>query len=903
MSPSDRYSTEQWRRVFAELLKQPESLFNNEYQDCPLCGSANDFKGQEMDPGYHMVCNNCGGLDGKGGMLTHFGFAERILKLDRVTTKDRVAAFLGLSQPKRPRATTQSQLKQLDFNEGQRFIEALGKPPGTVRLRAFLHKEHPDKASDLGRKGGMSRSLVTQWQAEGRGVYVVVNDGGDKDADITTCRAFFCEWDNRPVEWQLTAWQELGLPEPTMQVSTGGKSIHNYWVLSDAITTEHWKLIQTRLLNYADADRSTKNLARVMRLPGTYHAGADGSLGSMCKIVGFTGQRYTIFDLESALPDEIFYTHQAQAQREDYKPASIHEVKDALACIPQREAGSNTYEKYRNILWSLKAIVSEDQAISFMETHSPSGLCGWNVSQVARSGGDKIGPGTFWYWARFHGYSSPSTRQLPQPRTVQQPATEPDQVINLQLYSKSTTEWLDLVVQHVFQCPSQRWICVEGVLHYWNGTHYKPVADEELTPSIAAFLSRIHVVDHKTGEHQYPWKRPKYIDEALAWMRRLLTPVAVNPQSAINCRNGIVSWTWKDRTIEVLFQPHTPDLYFTYVTEYDYDPQANPQHLLRLLEAVEPGDRDTLQRILGSGLHLSKYRASCGRPRAVLMIGEGSNGKDTIRTALRDTLGSRNFTSCTLADFRQYDNGRKFPIAPLRGASVNWSSENSQFVHIDNLQSLKAAISGEELSYELKGVQESQFVPSALFVFNLNKDPSLSGDQIAVETRFHVFRFLKTFMASPSEPNHIQADPRLKDDPEFIQQMICPAFLNWLLEGLALSVADGIDYSTGKAAMEDVRRSSCHLWEFCDAVGLRYDPDGQVSVATVYDRLRSWYRDEGYLDKADRWVIDQPSDRTVKASRLMVGALKQIFPKLASERGSGKSRERLIKGLKLDTWQ
>ena len=65
-------------------------------------------------------------------------------------------------------------MKPLDFAEGQRFIEALGKPPGTVRLRAFLHKEHPDKAGDLGRKGGMSRSLVTQWQAEGRGVYVVV---------------------------------------------------------------------------------------------------------------------------------------------------------------------------------------------------------------------------------------------------------------------------------------------------------------------------------------------------------------------------------------------------------------------------------------------------------------------------------------------------------------------------------------------------------------------------------------------------------------------------------------------------------------------------------------------------------------------------------------------------------
>jgi putative DNA primase/helicase len=482
-------------------------------------------------------------------------------------------------------------------------------------------------------------------------------------------------------------------------------------------------------------------------------------------------------------------------------------------------------------------------------------------------------------------------------------ATEPTtaDAINCQLYSKTDTEWLDMTVQYVFDYPAVRWICVDGILHRWCGTHYQPTTDDELAPSIAGLLSQLHVIDTRTGDRCHPWKRPKYVDEALAWMRRLLEPVPVNPSNAINCANGVVSWSWSGKKLDITFEPHSPDRAFTYITAYDYDPEANAQHLWRLLEAVEPGDRDTLQRILGSGLDLSKYRATRGRPRAVLMIGAGSNGKDTIRTALRDTLGSRNFTSCTLADFRQYDQGRKFPIAPLRGASVNWSSENSQFVHIDNLQSLKAAISGEELSYELKGVQESQFVPSALFVFNLNKDPSLSGDQIAIETRFHVFQFRKTFMATPTESSHIQADPRLKDDPSFIQQQICPAFLNWLLEGMALSMSDGIDYSSGRQAMEDVRRASCHLWEFCDAVGLTYEDGAQVSVKRVWDVLHAWYREEGYLDERDRWLVDPPADRTVKAARLLVPALRQIFPKLASAR-SGKSRDRLITGLKLDSW-
>jgi len=784
---------------------------------------------------------------------------------------------------------------EINFDEARRFIALLGKPAGTIRLRAFLHAGHPDKASDTGRKGGPSKSTITGWQAEGRGVYVVINDGGDKDAEITSCRALFCEWDDRPADWQLTAWQGLGLPEPTMQVSTGGKSIHNYWILTDPITPSHWRAVQTRLLDHADADRSLKNPSRVMRLPGTYHAGADGALGAQCHIVGGCEQRYAIADLEAVLPSEDYYHHAPKAAAHiEHIERSLGEVREALAAIPPRVPGSGTYHIYRNIFWGLIQVLGgdADQAIALMEEHSPQ----WQgLQQISASGGERITAGTFWYWARHYGWRPAA------PMSSNRRQADAGEVVNLQLYSRTTTEWLDLTVQHVFHAISERWLCVDGILHAWCGTHYQPITDEELTPQVAAFLKLLHVVDIKSGERSFPWARPRYVDEALAWMRRILPPVPVNPSNAINCRNGALSWQWQGRRMDVAFEPHSPDRAFTYVTAYDYDRDADGQHLWRLLEAVDGTDRDTLQRILGSGLDLMKYRATRGRPRAVLMIGAGSNGKDTIRTALREVLGCRNFTSCTLADFRQYDQGRKFPIAPLRGASINWSSENSQFVHIDNLQSLKTAISGEELSYELKGIQEQQFTPSSLFVFNLNKDPSLSGDQVAIETRFHVFRFSKTFMATPSDPNHIQADPRLKDDIDFIRNHICPAFLNWLLEGLAVSINDGIDYSTGRQAMEDVRRQSCHLWEFCDAVGLRADDAASVSVARVWEALQKWYRDEGYLGERDRWIIDPPNDRTVKAPRLLVPALRTVFPKLASAR-SGKTRDRVITGLRLDAW-
>ena len=45
------------------------------------------------------------------------------------------------------------------------------------------------------------------------------------------------------------------MPEPSIQIDTGGKSIHNYWILKKAIEPETWKPIQERLLDYADADK------------------------------------------------------------------------------------------------------------------------------------------------------------------------------------------------------------------------------------------------------------------------------------------------------------------------------------------------------------------------------------------------------------------------------------------------------------------------------------------------------------------------------------------------------------------------------------------------------------------------------------------------------------------------
>jgi len=313
---------------------------------------------------------------------------------------------------------------KLDRNQWRTFLKILGKDKNEVRLRSFYPKGHPLKNTDRGKKSNANIEWITQCQSEGRGVYVVVNDGGDTDSEITACRAFFCEWDDRSKEEQINAWKQLGLPEP-LQIDTGGKSIHNYWILKKTIDPKTWKPIQERLLDYADADRALKNPSRVMRLPGTYHMGDDGTKREMTKIISSCDKKYTIKDIEDCLPNKV-QTEKIKKSKQfkEYRKGSFDDIKEALNCIPSRVPGSGTYDFYRNLLWGLvkacnDANRSERDAISLMQQHSPE----WGgIDQIAKSGGSQIEAGTFWYLARESGYNPPKLVEI-------QDITNPDQVV------------------------------------------------------------------------------------------------------------------------------------------------------------------------------------------------------------------------------------------------------------------------------------------------------------------------------------------------------------------------------------------------------------------------------------------------------------------------------------------
>jgi hypothetical protein len=102
-----------------------------------------------------------------------------------------------------------------------------------------------------------------------RGLYFVVNAGGNKDADITNFNAFFVEMDEGALSDQHAKLDACPMP-PTIRVETL-KSVHAYWLAAPGCSADEWRKVQRRLIHHFGGDPKIKNPSRVMRVPGFNH--------------------------------------------------------------------------------------------------------------------------------------------------------------------------------------------------------------------------------------------------------------------------------------------------------------------------------------------------------------------------------------------------------------------------------------------------------------------------------------------------------------------------------------------------------------------------------------------------------------------------------------------------------
>ncbi len=173
-----------------------------------------------------------------------------------------------------------------------------------VYLRAIHPENHPQTKNLEFIVSEINYECLQALQRKGYGLYIVVNQGGHKDKDITAARAIFYEHDDLSKADQKILWQKLSLPEPSFQVDTGGKSIHNFWVFDQPHPDiKAWRQLQVDLLAYANADQKIKNPSRVMRLAGSRYCKGDNP-DAVATIITQSDKRYSFDDLRDKIPSQ-----------------------------------------------------------------------------------------------------------------------------------------------------------------------------------------------------------------------------------------------------------------------------------------------------------------------------------------------------------------------------------------------------------------------------------------------------------------------------------------------------------------------------------------------------------------------------------------------------------------------
>jgi putative DNA primase/helicase len=462
----------------------------------------------------------------------------------------------------------------------------------------------------------------------------------------------------------------------------------------------------------------------------------------------------------------------------------------------------------------------------------------------------------------------------------------------------------------------QKWICADGKLYYWDGTHYKHSPDAVERPRITNYCNTFPVVK-KTGTEYvitYPYAKPSKVKELLDWvkLRVEIDSQLLNPPG-VNCTNGVLSVSWAIGQPMPVLEKHNPDKhFFTYEPLVKYNPLADPQHCDRLLQCLDSPQQQILLRNLGASLDLAEVRKRRGRETKLLLAcGLGANGKDSIRQVVSIIYGNQGMTSCSLADFAAYDEGRKFALAPLVNSRVNWASENPQTARLDKIQSLKLFATGNVLHSERKGKDHIEFNPNAIGIFNLNDTPSMHGTIQAILDRIAALIFDKTFKShpDPNNPKELLADPRFAYDLDFVRECVAPAFLNKMIAGLQALIAEGIDYSCTQQALEEIQAENSHLFQFCKDTGLSYKASGIVTAFDIWQHLENWYIDNGTLSfeessngkvKAIWQEQSKPSDKTVKAINQVIARFKTLFPKaklVTVPHPSGKRKLQALQGI------
>jgi putative DNA primase/helicase len=282
------------------------------------------------------------------------------------------------------------------------------------------------------------------------------------------------------------------------------------------------------------------------------------------------------------------------------------------------------------------------------------------------------------------------------------------------------------------------------------------------------------------------------LDAASLWERP--------PLSVVNVQNGLLD------VATGRLRPHSPEHLCSVRLPVRYDPAATCPEWESFVEQVFPDDAQELAWQIIAWL----MRPDVSLQKAILLLGEGGNGKSTYLAGVTAFLGHSNVSAVSLHKLES----DRFSVARLVGKLANICPDLPSS-HLAGTSTFKALTGGDPVLAECKYKDSFEFVPFARLLFSANHAPRSGDSSHAFFRRWYVVPFTRTFEGGEEIPRP-EMDARLADPREL------SGVLNKALQTLRMMQEQGglVESASMAAAGDEFRRATdpVAVWLDCSTI-------------------------------------------------------------------------------------
>jgi P4 family phage/plasmid primase-like protien len=705
-----------------------------------------------------------------------------------------------------------------------------------------------------------SENLDLKLQQQGYGIFFTVNgfhSGKRTNETLTNINAFFADIDfphkmDRTPE-AVNLYKNDLLMElydsgfvPTGIVETKN-GLHVYWILKAPINLNElnpdqqdklriaYRDIEEAILKRFDGDPGAKDVARVLRVPGTIHQ-KDPKDPFVIKLTHFAPDNtYTFSEMREEFLKQQAPVGWAVAMGENPINEEVREAiekeypkleRPSYKKLFSMEAGS-VPDGMRNKALLVAAYAAKEAGWTFEKTaeHFKTfhGLGVREIRKTIRSAFDH---------AYEFGYNNEVMQAVAEGDERQKLST-----ITSKVLAKTTKADRDMSnfkqkqmyqsFEHVIAAkyPHLKYKYKGDFYNYKDGV-YKSLATDDVRGIIFREMEIQGLFNFRSRGR---------VDDKIAAFKSIegktFQPEEENPDpNIINFKNGLL-----DINTYVL-RPHTPDYLSTNQVPVEYNKDAQAPQWFKFIMDIMNGDVSQarlLQQIAGYSLTSETDLA-----KAFIFFGQGANGKSLFSRMLTKIVGRENVSSLSLTTITG-----QFGLYGIVGKKVNLIDEISG--NYFESPAIKNLISGEKMAAEVKYRPEPvEFYPTAKLIFSVNELPKINDTTPGLYRRFIIIPFERSFLNNAD----IHLEAKLTTELSGI--------LNWAIEGLKdiRKTKEFIQTEKNTEALVSFKFENSPLLDFLHTT---YEPvaEGEpvkfeIPVTDLYREYRAYCFEMGYKPKA-----------------------------------------------------